>query len=64
MTNYHEQNLKINLKQLEVGVLCRDWLICEITCAAREYKKNAKGWEKEKIAILNLKTEYIFYTNR
>ena len=34
--------------KVKVRVLWRDWLICEITRAAREYKKNTKGEEEEK----------------
>ena len=40
----------------------RDWLIiCEITRAAREYKKNTKVGEEEKNCYLKFKNEKTLY---
>ena len=45
---------------VKVRVLCRDWLICEITRAACEYKKNTKGVEEAKKCYLKFKSERDF----
>ena len=34
-----------------------DWFICEITCAAREYKKNIRGREEEQNCYLKFENE-------
>ena len=37
-----------------------DWLICEITRAAREYENNTKGREEEKSCCLKFENERYF----
>ena len=62
-----ENKLKVREKCLhhffnvKVKILWRDWLICKITRAAREYKKNIKRERKRKTVTWNLKTKEIFY---
>ena len=49
------------MKNVKVKFLWRDWPICEIMNAMREYKKNTNGEEEEKNCNLNLeKLEEIF----
>ena len=45
---------------VKVTVLWRDWLICDITYAAREYKKNTKGGGKENNFYLKFQKERDF----
>ena len=41
----------------------RDWLICEITRAARDYEKNTKGAEEERNCYLKFKSKRDFVQN-
>ena len=52
--------MSVSFSIVKVRVLWRDWLICEITRTAREYKKNAKGGEEEKNYYLKFKNERDF----
>ena len=45
---------------VKVRVILRDWLICEITRAASEYKNNTKGGVEEKNYYLKFKSERDF----
>ena len=47
--------MSTSLFQFKVRVFWRDWLICEITRAAREHKKNTKGGEEEQNCYLKFK---------
>ena len=65
--NSAKNKLKVSEKcprqfsNVKARVLWRDWLICDITRAACEYKRNTKGKRKKKIVTSNLKTKESFY---
>ena len=48
------------VSNVKVRVILRDWLICEITRAASEYKNNTKGGVEEKNYYLKFKSERDF----
>ena len=56
----YTKNVHVSFSIVKVRVLWRDWLICEMTRTAREYKKNAKGGEEEKNYYLKFKNERDF----
>ena len=57
----YEKRLESKLRK--VRVFWCDWPICEITHTAREYKKNTKEGEEEKICYFKFrKTKEIFYS--
>ena len=55
-----QENVHVSFSIVKVRVLWCDWLICEITRTAREYKKNAKGGEEEKNCHFKFKDERDF----
>ena len=64
--NSAKNKLKVSEKcprqfsNVKARVLWRDWLICDITRAAREYKRNTKGKRKKKNCYFKFKNEREF----